>query len=336
MLKRFLKYFCLMLILSMGLLMVLVTQPILPVPEKKPSPAVDPAVLKAHVKALSEDFHPRCYDHPENLETVARYIEGHFKAAGGRVSVQTFPVDELTYSNIIADFGPEDGPLLIVGAHYDSYGENYREQPLYTPGADDNASGVAGLLALAELLGKYPPAQHVQLVAYSLEEPPFFRTEQMGSAAHAAKIHKAGTLVLGVIILEMVGRFSDAPGSQTYPVKEMSRIYPDTGNFISIVGRFQDIFLTRTVKAAMRGASDLPVYSINALPAIPGIDFSDHRNYWPYGHEAVMITDTAFYRNFAYHTEQDTADMLDYTRMAKVVQGVFAAVRALSGEKNDD
>ena len=93
------------------------------------------------------------------------------------------------------------------------------------------------------------------------------------------------------------------------------------------------MFLTRAVKAAMQGASDLPVRSISALPVIPGIDFSDHRNYWPYGHEAVMITDTAFYRNFAYHTEEDTAASLDYARMAKVVQGVFAAVMGLTETK---
>ena len=171
----------------------------------------------------------------------------------------------------------------------------------------------------------------MQLVAYCLEEPPFFATDKMGSAAHAARLNRDRVPVIGMISLEMVGYFSDAPGSQTYPAAIMGLLYPDNGNFIGVVGRFQDMGLTRTVKAAMLGASDLPVFSINAPPLVPGIDYSDHRNYWPYGHEAVMITDTAFYRNFHYHTNEDTAGTLDYKRMAKVVQGVFAAVVALTG-----
>ena len=312
------------------LLIVLVTQPVLRTPAATPSPAVDPAALKRHVTALSQTFHPRCYDHPENLEAVARYIERHMASAGGRVQRQNYPVDERTYANIIAEFGPKDGSVVIVGAHYDSNGETDQGTPLYTPGADDNASGVAGLLALADLLGRHPPARRVQLVAYCLEEPPFFRTTHMGSAVHATRTHDDGVSVLGMISLEMIGRFSDAPGSQTYPADILKLAYPNTGDFISIVGRFQDMGLTRTIKAAMLGASDLPVYSISALPVVPGVDYSDHRNYWPYGYEAVMVTDTAFHRNTDYHTEDDTADRLDYNRMAKVVQGAFAAVTTLA------
>lgn len=312
------------------LLIVLVTQPLLRTPAATPSPAVDPAALQRHVTTLSQTFHPRCFDHPENLEAAARYIERHLADAGGRVQRQNFPVDERIYANIIAEFGPKNGPVIIVGAHYDSNGETDREAPLYTPGADDNASGVAGLLALADLLGRHPPAKRVQLVAYCLEEPPFFSTARMGSAVHAAKTHDSGAPVLGMISLEMIGRFSDAPGSQTHPADILKFVYPDTGDFIAIVGRIQDMGLTRMIKAAMLGASDLPAYSINALPMVPGVDYSDHRNYWPYGYEAVMITDTAFYRNTDYHLETDTADRLDYTRMAKVVQGAFAAVVSLA------
>ena len=328
--KTFLRCFCFAVVASVALPAVLVTQPILWTAQGKHPPAVDPARLEAHVRMLSENLHPRCYDHPENLEAAVRYIEGRFKAAGGRVRIQNFPVDEREYANVIADFGPGDGPMVIVGAHYDSYGENYREPAMYTPGADDNASGVAGLLALADRLGRDPPAGRVQLVAYCLEEPPFFRTEQMGSAAHAAMIHAEKGKVIGMISLEMLGCFSDAPGSQEYPAGIMKLFYPDAGNIIAVVGGVQDMGLTRAVKAAMREASDVPVYSINAPAIIPGIDFSDHHPYWAYGYEAVMITDTAFYRNQAYHTEKDTAERLDYKRMAKVVQGTFAAVMVLS------
>ena len=336
--KNFLKFFFALLIIASAALCFLVVQPVFRVPEKQWLPAADtvgtgvsPAVLEQHVRALSEEFHPRCYDHPENLEAAAAYIEKWFKEAGGRVAVQPFPNDELEYKNIVAEFGPENGPVLIVGAHYDSYGENYYERSLYTPGADDNASGVAGLLALADLLGAHPPAGRVLLVAYCLEEPPFFRTEHMGSAHHAAAVHAEKEEVLGMISLEMLGYFSDEEDSQLYPVRLMNLVYPSKGDFIGVVGRFQDMSLTRKVKAAMLGASDLPVHSINALPLVTGIDFSDHRNYWQYGYEAVMITNTAFYRNLAYHKEQDTADRLDYRRMAEVVRGVFAAVMDLTG-----
>lgn len=347
--KTFLKYLFATLIACIGILLFLAVQPIFRVPEPEISPHVDTSKLETHVRVLSEELHPRCFDHQENLEQVVRYIEKYFVMAGGRVSIQTFLVDGVEYHNVIASFGPEEGPVIVVGAHYDSYGVARRKPVmdtpgapygpygetswgggLYTPGADDNASGVAGLLALADLLGKHPPKKQVQLVAYSLEEPPFFGTQSMGSAAHATALHENGMSVSAMISLEMIGFFSDVEGSQTYPAEAMGLLYPKKGNFIAVVGRFQDMFLTRTVKAAMLGASDLPVYSMNAVPLIPGIDFSDHRNYWPYGYEAVMITDTAFYRNFAYHTMEDTADRLDYDRMGKVVQGVFAAINALA------
>ncbi len=328
--KRVCIYLLLLILLATGALVALIVQPGVQPTQGKVSPLVDVAALEADVRMFAETLHPRAYDHPDNLDRAVRYIVKRLANAGGRVRLQTFPVEEMEYSNVVAEFGPEGGPVVIVGAHYDSYGENYYEPPLYTPGADDNASGVAGLLALADLLGKNPPKVRVQLVAYCLEEPPFFRTEHMGSAVHAAAAHAEKEAVIAMISLEMLGYFSDTAGSQDYPVPGMDLLYPDTGNFIGIVGRFQDMSLTRKVKAAMLGASDLPVYSINALPLIPGIDFSDHHNYWPYGYEAVMITDTAFYRNHAYHTQEDVPDSLDYGRMAKVVQGVFAAVMDLT------
>jgi hypothetical protein len=332
MLKTFLCSLCLAYAMFVALLLILTVQPVLWTPPTCLVPTVDPAALESYVKTFTQALHPRCYDHPDNLEAVACYIERHFAAAGGRTRRQSFPVDELTYSNVIAEFGPEDGPVIVVGAHYDSYGENYRESARYTPGADDNASGVAGLLALADLLGLHAPGKRVQLVAYCLEEPPFFRTAHMGSAVHAEALHKSGVPVIGMIALEMIGYFSDAPGTQRYPAAIMKLLYPDRGNFLAVVGAFQDMGLTRTIKTAMLGASDLPICSINTLPLVPGVDFSDHRNYWPYGYEAVMITDTAFYRNSAYHTENDTADRLDYKRMGKAVQGVFAAVAKLAAQ----
>ncbi|MGE0238464.1 MAG: M28 family peptidase, partial [Parvibaculaceae bacterium] len=150
-------------------------------------------------------------------------------------------------------------------------------------------------------------------------------------AHHAASLRAAGREVSLMLALEMIGWFSDAPGSQTYPVPGMGLLYPDRANFIAIVGRFSEWAHTRQVKAAMMGVDDLPVYSMNTFAAIPGVDFSDHLNYWSAGYPALMITDTAFYRNPDYHQAADTYDKLDYRRMAEVVRGVFAVVQFYAG-----
>jgi hypothetical protein len=296
----------------------LVTQPVgMPAPGKT-GPSVDASRLERHVRILTEPSSPRDWEHTEGLDSAATYLNSGFSVAGGRVSEQVFEVKGRRFRNVIATFGPEDGRRIVVGAHYDTCG------PL--PGADDNASGTAGLLELARLLGHTPPSVRVDLVAYTLEEPPFFRTQNMGSARHARLMKDLKANVQAVVVLEMIGRFSDLKGSQRYPSALLEPFYPDRGDFVAVVGRFSDIGLTRTVKLAMRGASELPVRSINGPRWIPGLDFSDHHPYWDQGFKAVMVTDTSFYRNRDYHTERDTADRLDYARMAQVVEGVYAAV----------
>ncbi|TQF11573.1 M28 family peptidase [Myxococcus llanfairpwllgwyngyllgogerychwyrndrobwllllantysiliogogogochensis] len=299
-------------------------------PATAPAPAVQrPATeteverLRAHVRMLSETFHPRDSRHPENLERAADYIAGHLARAGGHVESQHFRVDGRDYRNVIARFGPEDGERIVVGAHYDSVRG--------TPGADDNASGVAGLLDLAARLGRQPPPLRVDLVAYTLEEPPHFRTGNMGSAVHARALKEAGGRVRAMVALEMLGHFTDVPGSQEYPLAALKLKYPDTGHFIGVVGTPGDGGLTDTVAEAMRGASPLPVESLSAPRALEGVDFSDHGSFWAQGYRAVMVTDTAFFRNPRYHEAGDTWDTLDYARMAQAVQGVYAAVRTLAG-----
>ncbi len=300
----------------------LVVQPMPFMGPRQGAAEVVPSRLEAHVRYLVEDCAPRHWQGREGLAKAGAYIEKGFRDAGGRISEQVFEVRGKPYRNVIASFGPQSGPRVIVGAHYDAC------EPL--PGADDNASGVAGLLELARLLGAHPPVMRVELVAYTLEEPPFFRTQDMGSARHAQAVKARGEAVRAMIALEMIGRFSDAPQSQAYPSALISPLYPDRGNFIAVVGRLNDIGLTRSVKRTLRGATSLPVVSINAPRWIPGLDFSDHHPYWDAGFPAVMVTDTAFYRNTDYHTAQDTPERLDYPRMAQVVQGVHAAVERLA------
>lgn len=287
------------------------------------APAVDPARLEAHVRKLAETFVPRDEAHPENLDRAAGYVREELQSAGGRVEDQPFQVRGTTYRNVIASFGPETRERIVVGAHYDAAGPY--------PGADDNASGVAGLIELARLLGRNPPRSRVDLVAFSLEEPPNFGGSAMGSAVHAASLREQGVRLRAMIGLEMIGYFSDAPGSQQFPLPGLRALYPSTGNFITVAGKLGQGGLVRRIKKAMRSASPLGVESISAPASLPGISLSDHRNYWEAGYPAVMITDTAFYRNDNYHTASDTPDTLDYRRMAMVVQGLDGAVRALAG-----
>jgi Zn-dependent M28 family amino/carboxypeptidase len=296
-------------------------------------PQVDSARLQAHVKRLSVDFYPRSFEQSGNIERAAGYILDEFKAAGAVVTVQDVTVLGKTYKNIIASFGPKAGPLLVIGAHYDSHGDTSAETPpgytpdSHTPGADDNASGVAGLIELAHLLGGKPPSQAIELVAYTLEEPPHFRTEHMGSAWHARSLKAAQRDVRLMLSLEMIGYFSDAPGSQAYSIAGMQHLYSDRGDFVALVGKLGNFGAMRQSKALMSGATDLPVYSINAPQLLQGIDFSDHQSYWNEDIPALMVTDTAFMRNKNYHLAGDTYEKLDYHRMAKVVQAVYALTR---------
>lgn len=281
----------------------------------------DTSLLRQHVEMLSTAFSPRDYRHPENLDRAAGYIRGHFKASGATVYEQPFVHDGITYKNVIAEYGPAGRPAIVVGAHYDAV--------VGSPGANDNASAVAGLLELARLFADASFSSRVILAAYTLEEPPFFGTDIMGSALHARSLKDQGADVRLMICFEMIGYFTDEPGSQKFPLPFLSLYYPTTGNFIGIVDR---LFSTRAgrMKRWMRKATDLPVYSINAPAWVPGVDWSDHSNFWKQGYPAVMVTDTAFYRYDAYHTAADTPDRLDYRAMAKVVHGVYGYVMKLA------
>lgn len=282
------------------------------------APRAVPARLEQMVRKLAVEFPDRTFDNTPRLEGAAIYVESQLSALGFAVESQRFEAQGRSYRNLVVKLGPDTQDVLVVGAHYDVAGEQ--------PGADDNASGVAGLIELARLLKGQELRQRVELVAYANEEPPFFRTPYMGSAIHAKALKTTGRRASLMLSLECIGYFSDEPGSQQHPLRLLNAIYPTTGNFISLVGFYQDGEVSRQVKTAMQSTSGLPVYSINAPGFVVGVDFSDHLNYWNEGFVGMMVTDTAFYRNKAYHTPQDTADRLDYRRMAQVVDGVRAAV----------
>ena len=304
---------------------IYLTQPVYsPTRNQWTGAVVAPGKLEAHVRMLSETLAPRHWQAPQNLERVAAYVGRQLMAAGGRVTEQPYTVDGAgRFRNVIGSFGPQSGPRVVVGAHYDALGA--------LPAADDNASGVAGLLELGHLLGATKSlGSRVDLVAFALEESPYFATKHMGSWVHAAALKREGAVVRAMISLETIGYFSDAPDSQRFPHPALGLLYPSTADFITVVGRVGQGALVRQVKKAMQRATYIDVYSISAPERVTGIDFSDHRSYWAHGYRAVMITDTAFYRNDRYHTSRDTADTLDYGRMAEVVRAVHRAVVVLA------
>ncbi len=281
--------------------------------------AVDPAVLRSHVEALVGGFAPRDFDHPENLERAAAFLADALRRTGATVSEQTYRAADRAYRNVLAEVGPDTPERIVVGAHYDTAGDQ--------PGADDDASGVAGLLELARLLAASPPPMRVVLAAYANEEPPSFGTERMGSAVHARALADRGAKVRLMISLEMIGAFSDAKGTQRYPAV-VGWFHPSTANFVAVVGKWGQGGAVADVAAALRAGSPLPVETLSAPTFLAGVDFSDHRSFWAQGYDAVMVTDTAFFRNPRYHTADDRPETLDYARMAEVVRGVHCAVQA--------
>jgi hypothetical protein len=298
-----------------------VTQPFVARHAARPAGA-DRSRLARDVEKIVK-LSPRDGAHARNLDRVADEIARSLREAGASVTEIPFTVAGTRYRNVLASLGPEGGPRVVVGAHYDAYME--------FPGADDNASGVAGVLELARLLAPARLRGRVELASWPLEEPPWFATETMGSAVHARFLSDSGVAVTAMISLEMIGCFRDEPQSQKLPLPLLSLVYPTTGDFIAVAGRLSEISLVRRVKGAMLSGSDLDVRSLNAPQGFPAIDLSDHLSFWRAGYPALLVTDTSFYRNPRYHTGEDTPDTLDYTRMAKVVDGVFRAIVALTG-----
>ncbi|MBG8553569.1 M28 family peptidase [Hymenobacter sp. BT594] len=279
----------------------------------------DTAQLRRHIVALTSTPEPRNYLHLASLNQAADYIKAELAAAGARPIEQTYTVEGREYRNILGSFGPADGPRLILGAHYDVYGEQ--------PGADDNGSGVAALLEVARLLGRQPALPYrVDVVAYTLEEPPFFRTKNMGSYVHAKALHEAGVAVRGMVALETLGYYDDRKHTQDYPLAPLKWVYGNRGNYVTVAQKFGNGQFGRQFARRFRAVAALPVKRFKAPAWLPGIDFSDHLNYWHFGYPAVLLTDTAFYRNKHYHQPTDTLDRLDMRRLGLTVDALMAVV----------
>jgi Zn-dependent M28 family amino/carboxypeptidase len=266
---------------------------------------------------------PRNYRNKDSLEKVCYYLRKEFMLMGASPTEQAWTAEGREYKNILASYNTAKAKRLIVGAHYDVAGNQ--------PGADDNASAVAGLLETARMVFANKPLleYRIDFVAYCLEEPPFFGTDFMGSYVHAKSLHDTKADVIGMICYEMIGYFSDKPNSQPFPTPELAKQYPHVANFIIVVGIEKYTAFNNKVHQLMKKDAGIDVQVINfpsshAQAGLAGL--SDQRSYWRFNYPALMINDTAFVRNPNYHQNSDTIDTLDFDKMTAVVNCAYKAV----------
>ena len=299
-------------------------------PGKNPSPtvALSPgevalrAALVADVQHLAGEIGERNIPHYPQLNAAAEFIERSISDDGLQSRRDTYELQGRACHNLEVEIRGARPQIVLVGAHYDSVSGS--------PGANDNASGVAALLALARRFAGKPTAQTLRFVAFVNEEPPYFQTEQMGSLVYAKRCQARGEQISAMISLETIGYFSDAPHSQNYPSPGLGIFYPTIGNFISFVGNFPSRALVRRGIGLFREQGKIPAEGA-ALPSfVPGVGWSDQWSFWQCGYPGIMVTDTAPFRYPYYHMSSDTPAKLDYDRFALVVSGMEGVIAELA------
>jgi Zn-dependent M28 family amino/carboxypeptidase len=293
-----------------------------PLPPLSPYEAELSQTLQGDVEILAGHIGIRNLYRLNALSQAADFIESRFKEFGYTVIRETFEVEKKPCHNLKVEIPGYRlaEKIVVIGAHYDSAGES--------PGANDNGTGVAALLALARTFSKEKPACTLRFVAFTNEEPPFFKSTCMGSRVHAKGCRGRNEKIIAMLSLETIGYYSDARGTQIYP-PPLSLFYPSTGNFIAFVGNLSSRALLRQVIASFRRNAQFPSEGASLPAWIPGIDWSDHWSFWKEHYPAVMITDTAPFRYPEYHSIYDTPDKIDYDRLARVVGGIEKVIREL-------
>ena len=277
--------------------------------------------LRANVQKLAGEIGERNMWHYAQLNAAAEFIEDSFSRAGLQARRDSYDMRGQSCRNIEAEIPGVRPEILLIGAHYDSV--------FGSPGANDNGTGVAATLALAQHFAGRKPNHTLRFVAFVNEEPPYFLSDEMGSFIYAGRCKARGDKISGMISLETIGYFSDAPHSQTYPSPGLGIFYPNVGNFIGFVSNVHSRALLRRVVALFRKHAKIPSEGA-ALPAfIPGVSWSDQWSFWRYGYPAIMVTDTAPFRYPYYHSSSDTPDKLDYDRFTLVVSGMQKVIEDL-------
>jgi Zn-dependent M28 family amino/carboxypeptidase len=270
--------------------------------------------LYRHVEYLSVKIGDRHLWKEGSLNKAADYIESGFTSSGYAVWRPTYSCYGQSVSNLIAEKNGTDKEVVIIGAHYDTVPGS--------PGADDNASAVAGLLELARLNQETSNKKTLVFSAFVNEEPPCFGSYNMGSMVYAKQLKEQRIPVEVMVSLEMIGYFSEER-IQAYPLPGMGLVYPKTGDYIGVVGNFHSSKYVSFFKKGIRKHSNINARSLIAPEFFGGINLSDNYSFWHHGYRAVMVTDTSFFRNRHYHQLTDTIDTLDFDRMAEVVKGLY-------------
>jgi Zn-dependent M28 family amino/carboxypeptidase len=257
---------------------------------------------------------------PRQLEQAAAFIEAALAGAGYKAEAQPYNVGGTTCRNLAAEIRGTShvAEILVVGAHYDTVPGG--------PGADDNSSGVATVLALARHFAHSRPLRTLRFVAFVNEEPPYFQTADMGSLVYAKECRRRGERIQAMLSVESVGYYS---ATQEYPAA-VRGLFPPRGDFIAFVGNLSSASLVREAAKAFRQAVDLPAEAAALPEEIEGVGWSDHWSFWRQGYPAIEVTDTAPYRNPHYHMPSDKPETLDYNRLARLTTGMYDVVAALA------
>jgi len=286
--------------------------------------------LRANVQKLAGEIGERNMWHYPQLNAAADFIEDSFSRAGLRTRRDTYEMGGQRCHNIEAEIPGNRPEIMVIGAHYDSV--------FGSPGANDNGSGIAALVALAQRFAARETEQHpprrtpsktLRFVAFVNEEPPYFLSGEMGSLVYARRCKERGDKISAMISLETIGYFSDAPNSQTYPSPGLGVFYPKVGNFIGFVSNVKSRALLRRVITLFRKNAKIPSEGASLPAFIPGVSWSDQWSFWQHGYPAIMVTDTAPFRYPYYHSSNDTPDKLDYDRFTLVVSGMEKVIAEL-------
>ncbi len=294
--------------------------------------------LKKHIVFLAETVGQRNMYFPEQLESAAVYIDKSFRSQGYKISSHEYTLQKglIPFPSEFKDQVPRNieaeipgdvyrDEIILVGAHYDSV--------LGSPGANDNATGVAGLLEIGRLLSGKKLKRTVRLVAFVNEESPFFATKNMGSYVYAKRCSKRQENIRGMISLETLGYYSNVQGSQAYPFP-LGFFKPDTGNYLGFVSNIRSRHFLKDFMKRFGDLVEFPMEGVAIPQIIPGIGWSDHRSFWKFDYPAIMVTDTALFRYPYYHTQEDTPEKIHYNHLARVVSGLLKVIEALANESS--
>jgi len=299
-------------------------------PHRGPLPALTGAQqalreeLERHVRVLAERIGERHLGCPDRLAAAADYIAEELARTGRTPVRHAFAVGDASCENLELEIpGTTRGTeIIVIGAHYDTV--------IGSPGANDNATGVAALLALARRFAERAPERTLRLVAFANEEPPYFRTPWMGSLVYANACRARGDEVTAMLALETIGCYRTEPGTQEYPAP-LDLAYPSTGDFIAFVSNVENGALVRRCIATFRDSTPFPAEGAALPGSLIGVGWSDHWSFWQAGYPALMVTDTAPFRDPNYHEPTDVPEHVDFERLARVVEGIEAVVAMLAG-----